>query len=155
MHFQHTCRREYSFHCVAEWLEWSACLPLTIRLDVHQQWVHAEHIYHRVINILNEHSERWHDMFFDLPVGNLHRLCGSSHGNILCRLVLHYPFSGSHSEPCGVSIFSMKSKPSPTDLTLRTVSLTYVDIAWNNLTVAFIQILVLMNALSSFDELLF
>jgi len=86
-----------------------------------------------VINILNEHSARWHDVYFDLPSNSLRRLCGSSQKNILRRLALRHPFSPFTGD---FSTFSMRSKPSPTDLTLRSVDLSYVDILWNNLTVA-------------------
>jgi len=128
--FQHN--REYPSQCIAAWLERSASLPLTIKFHANPRGDESNG-HHEVINILNQHSARWHDMYFDLPSHDLRRLCGSSQGNILRRLVLRHPFSPFTRE---FSTFSMKSKPSPTDLTLRSVDLPYVDIVWNNLTVA-------------------
>jgi hypothetical protein len=114
---------------IADWLERSASLPLTIRFD-------QVPVYHDVINILNKHSAKWYDMHFGLPPRYLHRLHGSSDspGNILRRLVLCSSLSSTGDSDC--STFSMKSKPSPTDLTLLMVGLRHVDIMWNNLTVA-------------------
>jgi hypothetical protein len=115
----------------SEWLERSASLPLTITLEDDWSWLCRDD---KVINILNKHSARWHDMRFNLPARHLHHLSGSSEGNILRRLVLRH--SLSERNPADLSTFSMKSKPSPTDLTLISVGLPYVDIIWNNLTVA-------------------
>ena len=119
---------------VTEWLDRTASLPLTIRFDHPVQEVHGDGVYHDVINILNKHSAKWYDMHFDLPGRHLHRLYGSSQGNILRRLALCYPLLWNQdSDP---STFSMKSKPNPTELTLVAVRLPRVDITWHNLTVA-------------------
>jgi len=120
---------------VAEWLQRSASLPLTIRFDHPIQEVHqgVDGVYQNVISILNKHSEKWYDMHFELPACHLHRLSGSPQGNMLRRLVLknRHPTRDSDS-----STFCMKSKPSPTDLTLMAVHLPYIDIICDNLTVA-------------------
>ena len=119
---------------ILEWLDRSASLPLTIRL--HSYIRHPENKdkdgRDEVINLLNKYSARWHDMHVELPAHLLERLSGSSQENILRRLVLHI----FNSPPSHVSKFSMKSKPSPTELTLKRVGLPYVDIVWNNLTMA-------------------
>jgi len=107
---------------VTEWLERSGSLPLTIRVEDHWGW--AE-INDEVLHILATHSARWRDMHFDLSARHLHRLSGSSEGNILRRLALCHSYHG----PSDFSTFSMKSRPSPTHLTLQTVGLQYVDIA--------------------------
>jgi hypothetical protein len=114
-----------------EWLERSASLPLTIRLQDHWGWVDKDD---GVINILNTHSARWHDMHFDLPARHLHRFSGSSQENILRRVLLCQPSDSPW--PRGFSTFSMQSKPMLTDLRLMSVNLQYADIIWNNLTVA-------------------
>jgi hypothetical protein len=116
---------------VTEWLKRSASLPLTIRMVDRWGWVDE---VDELINILNTHSARWRDMHFELPARHLHRISGSSQENILHRLVLCHPFS--RPLPSHFSTFSMKSKPSPTALTLAIVGLPSVDIVWNNLTVA-------------------
>ena len=107
----------------------SASLPFTIRVDDYWGWADVND---EALHILATHSARWRDVHFDLSARHLHRLSGSSQGNILRRLALCHSYYGT----CHFSIFSMKSKPSPTDLTLQTVGLQYVDIAWNNPTVA-------------------
>jgi hypothetical protein len=119
---------------VSEWLDRSASLPLTIRLSDYSWYKEGndEDPCDEVINVLNKHSARWHDMDFVLPAHLLERLSGSSQENILSRLVLRF-FNPPSSR---FSTFSMKSKPSPTDLTLMGVGLPYVDIVWSNLTVA-------------------
>jgi hypothetical protein len=119
---------------VTEWLDRTASLPLTIGFDQPFEEVHGDGVYHDVINILNKHSAKWYDVHFDLPARHLHRLCGSSQGNMIRRLALrNYCLSIRDSD---IPKFSMKSKPSPTGLTLVEVSLLHVDIIWNNLTVA-------------------
>ena len=113
---------------LAEWLERSASLPLTIKF------------YGRlgendgVSQILNKHSARWYDIHLHVAPTCFPRFDGSSEGNMLHRLVLHsltYPIT-HYDRPK----FSMKSEPGPTDLTLMGVGLPYVDITWNNLTLA-------------------
>ena len=99
---------------IAEWLERSASFPLTIRFD---RVSVNDGVYREVINVLNKHSAKWYDMHFDLPPGYLHRLHGSSDSprNILRRLVLCSRRPSTRDSD--FSTFSMKSKPSPTDLT--------------------------------------
>jgi hypothetical protein len=118
---------------VREWLDRSGGLPLSIKLfddgDCEDQRQHDE-----VINILNKHSARWHNIHLDLLADHLRCLSGSSQANILRRLALCLTHSPRRLSE--LSTFSMKSKPSPTELTLRRVGLPYVDIVWNNLTMA-------------------
>jgi len=117
---------------IKEWLERSSTLPLTIVIEDHCDWLDiCLRRNDEVINTLNKHSARWRDIHFEIPAKHLHLFSGSSQGNILRRLVLSHPFPWDK-----VSIFSMKSKPSPTDLTLRKFDLSYVNILWDNLTVA-------------------
>jgi len=125
---------------VTEWLERSASVPLTIRLDDHCRRVGVGDTYwDGVINILNKHSAGWQDMEFDFPAHHLHPLCGSSQETILRRLGLRHPPTFSRSHPSEYSTFRMKSYASPTDLTLLAIGLPYVDIIWNNLTASFVQ----------------
>jgi len=116
---------------VKEWLERSASLPLTIIIEDHWDWLDiCLRRNDEVINTLNKHPARWRDIDFEIPANLLHLFSGSSQGNILRRLIL------SHVSWGEVSIFSMKSKPSPTELTLQEIGLPYVNIVWDNLTVA-------------------
>ena len=120
---------------VTEWLERSASLLLTVRYVDRWGLIPGGD---KIIVILNKHSARWHDMHFEVPAPRLHRFNGSSQENFLRRLVLHHhhPFTGAQGQPSDFSPFSMKSKPSPVDLTLTRVGLRCVDILWNNLTAA-------------------
>jgi len=152
---QYNCSNESDLpQLVAEWLDRSASLPLTIRLDLSGQGFedHGDGVYCDMINILNKHSGKWYDLHFNLPMRHLHRLHGSLQENILRRLLLcyHRPFF----EPSHFSTFSMIHKPSPTDLTLMAVGLPYVDIIWNNLTIASVDEIG-DDASSSYGELLF
>ena len=113
---------------VAEWLERSASLPLTIKFYGYSGQLKG------VSQILNKHSARWYDMYLYIPPTFFRRFDGLSQGNILHRLVLRTNTSpNTHSDP---PKFSMKSEPRPTDLTLLEVGLPCVVIIWNNLTVA-------------------
>jgi len=117
---------------VNEWLERSASLPLTIRLEDRWGWVDNDD---KMINILNKYSARWHDLQLNLPARHLHRFSGSSQRNILGQLVLCHHHTPARSD---FSTFSMKSKPSPIVLALRTVGLSHVNIGWNNLAKAWV-----------------
>ncbi|KIM38212.1 hypothetical protein M413DRAFT_247964 [Hebeloma cylindrosporum] len=118
------------------WLERSASLPLTIKVVHGSEWGYPRE---DVLDILNKHSARWHNLHLDFPAHLLHRLSGSSQKNILRRLVLRHPVSGAEDQardPSSFSTFSMKSWPRLTDLALIRVGLPSVDILWDNLAVA-------------------
>ena len=128
---------KYSTHLLAERLERSANLPLTISLSPFSHWKRAidDGIYLEVINILNRHSSHWHTLRIGLPAHQLHRLCGSLGGSMLYQLILQ-PMNESteHSDAYDVATFSMKCKPTPTRLKLAKYRLRNVDIVWNCLT---------------------
>lgn len=123
---------------VSEWLERSSTLPLTVYLTVmHLDYHPGDAVFAQVINNLNNHSVRWHNVHFKLPARHLNRLCGSSQGSILRTLVLScimYPWG--EPNPSKLPTFTMKCKPSPTQLTLTRFNLASVDIFWNFITVA-------------------
>jgi len=132
--------KPYPPQLLAELLERSATLPLAIALSPYSPIIDDEK-YLEVINILNRHSSRWHVLHCTLPAHHLHRLCGSLEGNILDRLVLR-PLQESTQNPHDrtdaqdVATFSMKCKPSPTELAFAKYRLANVDIGWNRLTTA-------------------
>ena len=132
--------KPYPPQLLAELLERSATLPLAIALSPYSPVIDDKE-YLEVINILNMHSSRWRVMDCTLPAHHLHRLCGSLEGNILDRLVLQ-PLQESTRHPHDrtdahdAATFSMKCKPSPTELTLAKYWLANVDIVWNRLTTA-------------------
>jgi len=122
---------------VNEWLERSGTLPLTIEFVAGSGRIPGDEVYPEVINILNDHSARWRDVHFRLPPPHLNRLCGSFPGNILRRLVLSGPTHSYWDLPDASDLTSsMKSKPCPTHLTLRAFSIISVDVFWNFITVA-------------------
>ncbi|KIM47374.1 hypothetical protein M413DRAFT_439059 [Hebeloma cylindrosporum] len=122
-------RNEGLLQLIAEWLERSASLPLTITLEDRSGRFDK---VDEVIELLNKHSARWHDMRLDIPAHLLERLSGSSQENMLRRLFIRDPKSGRSQ----LSTFTMKTKPRLTDLALAIAGISYVDIVWNNLTVA-------------------
>jgi hypothetical protein len=111
---------------LAEWLERSATLPLTILLFGPSDGDSA--VYCVVTDLLNKHSARY-DITFNIPARHFHRLGGSSQKNILHRLVIAPNISSNKP----LSTFRMKC--SPIELKLTVWSLKYIDAAWNNLTV--------------------
>ena len=127
----------YPTRLLAEYLERSANLPLTISLFSGSQIIEDE-IYLPVIEVLNRHSSRWHVLDVALPSRYLHRLCGSLGGNILQDLDIR-PESTESRDIYIAKSFSMKSKPSPMHLTLARYYLANVDIFWNRLTTATLE----------------
>jgi hypothetical protein len=111
---------------LAEWLERSATLPLTIRFLGPSNGDSA--VYCVVTDLLNKHLSRWYDIELDIPAHHFHRLGGSSQQNILHKLGI-LPSIGSNQP---LSMFRMEC--SPIELGLMYWSLKYVDILWNNLT---------------------
>jgi len=112
---------------LAEWLERSASLPLTILFFGPPNGDSA--VYCVVTDLLNKHSARWYDIELDIPARHLHLLGNYSQQNILHRLVISPSISSNNV----ISTFRMKC--SPTELKLICLSLKCVDILWNNLTV--------------------
>jgi len=120
---------------LAEWLERSATLPLTIRFLGPSNGHSA--VYCVVTDLLNKHSARWYDLELDIPARHFHLLGGSSQQNILHKLVIFPNISSNEA----LSTFRMAC--SPIELGLMYWSLKYVDILWNNLTVVHLASLAL------------
>lgn len=120
---------------VTEWLERSANLPLTIDFNTNLLENSGDNAYSEVIDALNNHSARWHEIHFDVSARLLRRLCGSSQRNILQKLALSHLTRTTQTEPNAYD-FSMICKPSPTHLTLSNFSVHSVDILWSSITVA-------------------
>ncbi|KIM45659.1 hypothetical protein M413DRAFT_442309 [Hebeloma cylindrosporum] len=132
--------RPYTSQLLAEHLERSASLPLTIGLCPDAKEEIGDNVYLEAINILNKHSSRWRVLHCAIPAYHFHHLCGSPEGNILRRLVLRaLTESNRDRDPSTIPQFSMKCKPSPTHLTLAKHRLANVDITWNYLTAAEIE----------------
>jgi len=131
--------RFYSPQLLAEYLERSASLPLSISLFPSKKMIDDE-IYLEAINILNRHSSRWRVLRNALPAHHVHHLCGSQGGNILSELILRpMEESTEHRDAYDIATFSMKCKPSPTRLILAKYRLRNVRIVWNCLTRASLE----------------
>jgi hypothetical protein len=115
---------------VSDWLQLSGDVPLTLRVFRH--WVadsvSQEGCANPVINILNEHSGRWHKLLLDIPTPFVQRFCGTSPPSNLCDL--HVIGGYDHVPPT----FKMRSRPSPIRLTISYFPISTFDINWDNLT---------------------
>ena len=79
-------------HLVADWLERSGGLPLTLKVYYSDRGSDLlKKRYIPVIDTLNEHSGRWFDVKFVLPPAYLHHLRGSSPAKNLCDLSISNP----------------------------------------------------------------
>ncbi|KIM36952.1 hypothetical protein M413DRAFT_31341 [Hebeloma cylindrosporum] len=115
----------------SEWLERSAALPLTIQiLDMNRRW--GDEVYRAMTDVLNKHSARWYDMDLAISERHLHLFSGIAleKKSILRRLVLSTKLTRSEA-----ALVRFKMNCSPIELKLASLSLEYVDILWDNLTV--------------------
>ena len=130
--------KPHSSQLLAELLERSATLPLTIVLSPDSEQIIDDKIYLEAINILNMHSSRWHILHSTLPACYLHRLCGSLEGNPPLRQLVLRPLmeSAHHRNACNGATFGMKFKPSPTHFTLAKYRLANIDIIWSRIASA-------------------
>jgi len=117
---------------VADWLERSGGLPLTLKVSLPTTYDDpSPDIGHAsVIDALNQHSRRWCDVEFNLPPHYIGRLCGSSPSEYLRNLSIspvdddeiHLPLT-----------FRMNARPGPMKFTIWGFLLEGVDVAWDNL----------------------
>jgi len=131
---------------LSEWLSRSGMRPLTIFFQQYED----DNIYpflsdelavealecatDSIIDIFNQHSGRWRNLHLNVAANIPGRLCGSTQPNQLLSLEL-----GIDGRRSPTQQFVMKSKPSPTHLTLFEFSPTSVDIGWDNVTCANLQ----------------
>ena len=124
---------------VSGWLQLSGDVSLT--LHVFKYWG-ADSISQEgcgpVIDILNQHSERWEKILLYIPASFSPRLCGTSSPSRLCDLHV----IGDHYDRAPT--FKMRSRPSPSHLTISHFHISTFDINWDNLTF-------LRMTLSAFD----
>ena len=116
-------------HLVADWLERSGGLPLTLQVSLsttyHNPPLDIGHAL--VIDALNQHSRRWCDVQFNLPSDYIGRLCGSSPPEQLRDPSID---EGADNLPL---TFRMNARPSPTKFKIWGLLLEAVDVAWDNL----------------------
>ena len=116
-------------HLVADWLERSGGLPLTLHVSLsttyHNPPLDIGHAL--VIDALNQHSRRWCDVKFNLPSDYIARLCCNSPPEQLRDLSID---EGADNLPL---TFRMNARPSPTKFKIWGLLLEAVDVAWDNL----------------------
>ena len=129
-----------------EWLCRSGMRPLTIFLhyfryyeengyyppyecSVESAIISLEAAADLIIEVINSHSSRWRSLHLNVGADIPERLCGSMKPNQLLFLELTGDGKRSHTPK-----FVMKSKPFPTQLTLRHFPPTSIDIGWDNIT---------------------
>jgi len=114
---------------VSDWLQLSGGLPLTLRVfEYFGTGSVSQEECDPIIDILNQHSERWHKLFLYLPAKFFHLFFGTSPRNILYKLHLV-------GDRLGLSAtFKMRSRPSPAHLGISYCPISALDIGWENLT---------------------
>ena len=132
---------------VSDWLQLSGALPLKLYV---LQFIGADPLLLQdacdpVINILNQHSGRWHTLLLSLPAPFFSRFHGTSPPSILCDLTIQSHYHRHYSDNISPT-FKMHSRPNPTHLTIWCMfsHISAFDIAWDNLVS-------LKLALSKFD----
>ena len=120
---------------IVDWLERSGGLPLTLDICFRRPYASgsiplAEGLV-SIINALNQHSRRWHDVSFNLPPLYLGRLCGSSPPEDLCYLSIHNSAARSHRDT-NVK-FKMNTQPSPMKFTVSAIPCKAINISWDRL----------------------
>ena len=116
---------------VADWLERSGGLPLTLQVSYQGDCETPPERSVSIINSLNKHSGRWYKVRFALPPNYLERLCGSSPPNLLREFSISDPDEGTEANT--PLTFKMSARPSPTNFSIDGFLLDDVDIFWDNL----------------------
>ncbi|KIM36973.1 hypothetical protein M413DRAFT_31359 [Hebeloma cylindrosporum] len=98
--------------------------------DMNRRW--GDEVYRAMTDVLNKHSARWYDMDLAISERHLHLFSGIAleKKSILRRLVLSTKLTRSEA-----ALVRFKMNCSPIELKLASLSLEYVDILWDNLTV--------------------
>ena len=115
---------------VADWLQWSGGLPLTLGVSscaIYSDPPQDRHIL--VIDTLNQHSGHWSQVEFKLPPNYVSRLCGSSPPKYLCNLSITTDDEDETNLPL---TFKMNTRPNPMKLKIFGFLLEGVDVSWDN-----------------------
>ena len=113
---------------VSDWLERSGGLPLTLYVSFEGNCETPPEGSVSIINALNKHSGRWHQVNFALPRHYLERLCDASPPELLCNLTISDPDGGVECIP-----LTFKMNASPMEFNIGGFLLDAVDISWENL----------------------
>ena len=115
-------------HLVADWLERSGGLPLTLDVSYRGSPDPPPKESVSVINALNQHSRRWHEVEFALPPAYLDCLRGTSPPQDLCSISIRNSWSRVRDPT-----FKLNTRLSPMKLTANCIPLQAIDIACNRL----------------------
>ena len=113
---------------VSDWLERSGGLPLTLYVSFEGNCETPPEGSVSIINTLNKHSGRWHEVQFALPRHYLERLCGTSPPELLRDLTISDPDGKVECIP-----LTFKMNASPMQFDIGGFLLDVVDISWENL----------------------
>ncbi|KIM35611.1 hypothetical protein M413DRAFT_32372 [Hebeloma cylindrosporum] len=114
---------------IEDWLHRSRSTPLKLWVFKHigREPPLSEEQCGPIIDALNRHSGRWHTLCLALTNPSLFRLfCGTSPPSNLRRLHLTSPNRGKPP------IFKMNSRPSPIHLGIQNMSISNIDVIWEN-----------------------
>jgi len=117
---------------INDWLRLSGSLPLTLWIAEDAAIDFPWETCREVVDSLNQHSRRWHKVSLHLDKHYFSLFCGtSSPSNLYDLEVRHTGRSDIDKTP--TPHFSMKSRPSPTHLTIYNYRLSAIEVAWGNI----------------------
>ncbi|KIM35640.1 hypothetical protein M413DRAFT_347359 [Hebeloma cylindrosporum] len=124
-------------HLVVDWLERSGGLPLSLQVSYYpsgspqsppKEWL-------SIINVLNQHSGRWHDLVFDLPLVYFRHFRPTSPPQNLRNVSI---FATDDPDAAATDIserpsFIMNARLGPMKFRVDGIPLKAVDVAWESL----------------------
>jgi hypothetical protein len=118
---------------IIDWLQLSGSLPLTLWI-FEDAWSQLDwKTCPPVVDAINQHSGRWQKVVFHLDIKYLSHFRGIDSPSILYNLeIINREGWDTYDSP--PAYFSMISKPSPVRLTIDSILLLGINIAWSNVT---------------------
>jgi hypothetical protein len=116
---------------INDWLQLSGSLPLTLWITGEAKTDFPSETCYPVIDSLNRHSGRWHKLSLLLDAPYFGYFGTSSPSNLYDLEVIHGGPTDISETP--IPHLSMRSRPSPTRLTIYDYRLSAIDIAWRNI----------------------
>ncbi|KIM48511.1 hypothetical protein M413DRAFT_80310 [Hebeloma cylindrosporum] len=132
---------------VTDWMQLSGGVPLILR--VFKYWGGdpvSQEVWKPVIDVLNQHSGRWHQVLLQLPPPFFQHFCGIAAPTMLYDL--HVVGSYYDVPP----YFKLHSRPSPTRLTISHFPVSTFDIVWDNLTFLHMTLIVFDGCIEAIQQ---
>ncbi|KIM35641.1 hypothetical protein M413DRAFT_347366 [Hebeloma cylindrosporum] len=123
-------------HLVVDWLERSGGLPLSLHVSYYPSDLASfpQRVLVSIIDALNQHSARWHDVLFNIPIVCLQHFCPISPPKNLQKFSIFSTddadAAATHFEP---PRFSMNAGPGPMAFAMDAIPLKAFDVAWDRL----------------------